>query len=89
MGVGHRHQLHGSPVWQPSPRIERTLWVCGGHVGAADGRGLVALWPADSHESDYLADATVHGYVVSAVVEPCTGTAVEDLVECRKLGCSW
>ena len=61
------------------------MWVWVGAWALLTVVGLVALWPSHSHKSDYLTDATVHGYVVSVVVEPCTGTSVEDLVECRKL----
>ena len=59
------------------------MWV--GALGLLTVVGLVALWPSRAERSDYLADDTVHGYVVAVAVEPCTGTTVEDLVECRKL----
>ncbi len=56
-----------------------------GALGLLTVVGLVALWPSRAERSDYLADDTVNGYVVAVEVEPCTGTTVEDLVECRKL----
>lgn len=85
MGHGHTHgRLHGID-WRASPRIERSLWIAVAAWAVVAIIGLVALWPGDSTESDYLSDPTVDGQVVSTSVGPCAGTAVEDLVECRTL----
>ena len=27
MGVGHSHPPHDAPSWQPTARIERSLWI--------------------------------------------------------------
>ena len=85
MGVGHSHPPHDAPSWQPTARIERSLWIAVATWAVLAIVGVVALWPAGTSDSTSPADQRVNGYVVAVAIEPCTGTAVEDLVECRKL----
>lgn len=82
MSAGHNHQV---PTWMPPERIERSLWIAVAAWAALTLLGLMALWPSGSTSTSNATDPTVHGYVVAAAVQPCTGTAVSDLVECRVL----
>ena len=45
--------------------------------------GLALLWPGGSRGSaaDFEADARVTGTVDNITIVPCTGTAVEDLID--------
>ena len=85
MGAGHSHGATHTEQWQSSPRIERSLWVAVVAWAVLALVGLVLLWPGASGSSDFLSDPTVEGRVVATSVGPCTGTAVEDLVECRTI----
>ena len=78
------HQ-HGHSGWQAPRHIERTLWVAIGAWALLTLIGLALLWPGDSRGSaaDFEADARVTGTVDSITIVPCTGTAVEDLIDCR------
>jgi len=80
--AGHNHEV---PSWTPPERIERSLWMAVAAWAALTLIGLMVLWPSGSASNSNATDPTVRGYVVSAAVQPCTGTAVSDLVECRVL----
>ncbi|MGB8858362.1 MAG: YibE/F family protein, partial [Ilumatobacteraceae bacterium] len=82
MSRGHTHD---TGAWRSAPRIERSLWCAVAVWAILAVVGLFALWPTVSAGSGAAVDRTVHGFVTSVAVEPCTGTSVEDLVECRKL----
>ncbi len=82
---GHSHSIGDGPQWKPAASIERSLWIAVAAWALVAVIGLLVLWPSGSSGSGYAADPTVNGFVEAVVVEPCTGTAVEDLVECRKL----
>jgi uncharacterized membrane protein len=78
------HQ-HGHSGWQAPRHIERTLWVAVGAWALLALIGLALLWPGGSRGSaaDFEADARVTGTVDNITIVPCTGTAVEDLIDCR------
>ena len=80
---GHSH-AHGGR-WQTGARIERSLWATVAAWALATLIGLVLLWPSARTGSGYRTDPTAHGSVVAVEVGACTGTAVEDLIECRRL----
>ncbi|MEQ1700390.1 MAG: YibE/F family protein [Ilumatobacteraceae bacterium] len=82
MGSGH---VHDHPLPAIPSTIERSLWVAVGVWALLTVLGLVLLWPSGGGTGTYRTDPTVHGSVIAAEVGPCTGTAVEDLVECRRL----
>lgn len=84
MGPGHSHgHDHSLPVVPSS--IERSLWIAVAAWAVLTVLGLALLWPSGNRTSGFQADPTVHGSVGSAEVGPCTGTSVEDLIECRRL----
>jgi len=85
MGAGHSHGATHTDHWRSSPRIERSLWVAVAAWAVLALVGLLLLWPGASGSSDFLSDPTVEGTVVATSVGPCTGTSVEDLVECRTI----
>lgn len=85
MGAHHAHEAPHGHGFVPGPGIERRLWVAVGVWAALTVLGLVGLWPSHGSGSETPAQRTVHGSVVSIAVAPCTGTAVEDLIECRVL----
>lgn len=85
MGAHHAHDVLDGHDFVPRPGIERRLWVAVGVWAALTVLGLVVLWPSHGSGSDAPAQRTVHGSVVAIAIAPCTGTAVEDLVECRVL----
>ena len=84
MTAGHSHG-HGEPSWVPPAQIGRSLWIAVATWAVLTVVGLVLLWPSNSSTDSNAIDPTVKGYVVAATVQPCTGTAVSDLVECRVL----
>ncbi len=61
------------------------LWVAIGAWALLTLIGLALLWPGSSRGSaaDFEADARVSGTVDNITIVPCTGTAVEDLIDCR------
>ena len=92
MTLGHNHNhnhshshSHGEPSWEPPASIERSLWIAVAAWAALTLIGLIALWPSGSATGSNPVDSTVHGYVVATAVQPCAGTAVGDLIECRVL----
>lgn len=82
MSAGHNHE---GPSWTPPQRIERSLWFAVAAWAALTLVGLIVLWPSGSAGSRTASETTVHGQVLAAAVQPCTGTAVSELVECRVL----
>jgi len=85
MTPGHGHHSHEGPSWAPPAYIERSLWIAVATWASLTLIGLIVLWPASASTGNNAVDPTVHGYVVAAAVQPCTGTAVSDLIECRVL----
>ena len=85
MTAGHSHHSHEGPSWNPPAYIDRSLWIAVATWAALTLIGLIVLWPSGSSSGSNAVDPTVHGYVVAAAVQPCSGTAVSDLVECRVL----
>jgi len=82
MSGGHGHQ---HVAMQPPAHIERSLWITVAVWGALTIIGLIVLWPSAGPGSGELSDPTARGTVIATSIGPCTGTAVEDLVECRTL----
>ena len=78
------HQ-HGHSGWQAPRHIERMLWVAIGAWALLALIGLALLWPGNSRGSaaEFEADSRVTGTVDNITIVPCTGTAVEDLIDCR------
>ena len=85
MGPGHSHGHTHQPVAVASSSIERSLWAGVGVWAALTLFGLLLLWPSGHSTGGFQTDPTVHGSVIAAEVGACTGTSVEDLIECRRL----
>jgi uncharacterized membrane protein len=83
--ASHSHSHAAGGGWQAGARIERSLWAAVGAWALLTLVGLLVLWPTADRSSDHVADPTAHGSVIAVEVGACTGTAVEDLVECRRL----
>lgn len=86
--VGHAHGSHGhgnDELGVVSNRVSRGLRAV--IVGAlvVTVAIAVAVWPNSRTVGTDLGDRLVSGDVESLDVAPCTGTAVEDLIECRFL----
>ena len=56
MGVGHSHPPHDAPSWQPTARIERSLWIAVATWAVLAIVGVVALWPVGASDSSWPAD---------------------------------
>jgi uncharacterized membrane protein len=82
---GGAHAGHSHARWSLPSGIERRLWVAIGAWALLTLVGLVVFWPGSAPASEYPDDPRVDGQVVAVTVQPCSGTAVEDLVECRLL----
>ncbi|HAP77683.1 MAG TPA: YibE/F [Acidimicrobiaceae bacterium] len=76
---------HSHAPWATGPGMERSLWIAVGAWAVIAVVGLVLLWPGDRAASPFRDEPRADGQVESVTIQPCTGTSVEDLVECRAL----
>jgi uncharacterized membrane protein len=80
--AGDHHQ-HAAAVSAP---IARVLWIAVGAWAAVTLIGVIALWPGSRQVGNpELQEVRVNGTVEAVDVGPCTGTTVEQLIECRFL----
>lgn len=80
-----RHATHAHEHWAATPAIERHLWRWIAAWGVLTVVGVIALWPSGSDEPRLGDEPRVEGQIVSETIQACSGTSVEDLVECRFL----
>ena len=84
-GRGHSHGHSHGPLPGTAARIERNLWWAVGGWAVLALLGVVLLWPGDRGQSAIPDEPRVDGQVESVTIQPCSGTSVEDLVDCRVL----
>lgn len=81
----HRHLHAHGPLPVASQRIERGLWWAVGAWAVLALLGVVLLWPGGRDDPAIPDEPRVEGQVESVAIQPCSGTSVEDLVDCRVL----
>ena len=78
----HSHDAH---EFLGSPEVERAVWIAVIAWGVATVLAMVLLWPSDVPATQPLSGERVQAQVVGVTLQPCAGTAVADLLECRSL----
>lgn len=91
-GHGHRHHVqhhpshhdHDAHDWALARHVGRGVWIAVASWAVLTAVAMIALWPGDSAPT--LDDGVrVRALVESVALQPCAGTTVDDLVECRVL----
>lgn len=82
--MGHEHAHgHGGDDLPGAPSVRRVVLVAVVAWGVITALALVLLWPSGRDGAALETGERVTADVVGIQIQPCTGTDVEQLVECR------